>query len=111
MLAPLKQFTVFRRSHKYNAKRTEIDGIKFDSIKEANYYCQLKLRQKAGEVIFFLMQVPFHFHGVKYTVDFQEFRSDGTVHFIDVKGVETKEFIRNKKIVESIYPIEIEVIK
>jgi hypothetical protein len=95
--------------HKYNAVQTISDGIKFQSKKEARYYDELKLRQKAGEVVFFLRQVPFDLAGgVKYRCDFQEFRSDGTVHFIDVKGKRTKEYIARKKMVEALYPVEIE---
>ena len=98
-------------NHKFFAKRTEYDGIKFDSKKEANYYLQLKQRIKCNEVIFFLRQVPFHLPGnVTYRVDFQEFHQDGTVHFIDVKGMQTKDFIMKKKMVESLYPVEIEII-
>lgn len=96
--------------HKYHAKKVEYDGIKFDSKKEGNYYLELKLRQQAGEIIFFLRQVPFHLPGnTTYRVDFQEFHSDGTVHFVDVKGMKTKMFIMKKKQVEDLYPIEIEV--
>ena len=95
--------------HKFNAKRTVRDGINFDSTKEANYYDELKLRQRAGEVVFFLRQVPFDLPGgVKYRPDFQEFHADGTVHFIDVKGRRTAEYIARKKMVEDLYPIEIE---
>ena len=95
--------------HKFNAKRTEIDGIKFASKKEAAYYQQLLLRQKGGDVIFFLRQVPFHLPGgVRYVVDFQEFLSDGTVRFVDVKGMRTSEYIAKKKMVEALYPINIE---
>lgn len=96
--------------HKYGAKRTETDGIKFDSKKEAHYYEDLKTRVRIGEVIFFLRQVPFHLPGnTKYTVDFQEFRADGTIAFVDVKGMQTKEFIRAKKQVEALYPVTIEI--
>ena len=98
-----------RHRHKYNAVKTELDGIKFDSKKEARYYLDLKLRVKAGEVIFFLRQVPFDLPGnVKYRVDFQEFHTDGTIHFVDVKGVRTTDFIMKKKQVEALYPVEIE---
>ena len=97
--------------HKFNAVRTESDGINFDSKKEARYYGQLKLRMRSGEVLFFLRQVPLHLPGgVRYVVDFQEFHSDGTVHFVDVKGMQTKDFVMKKKMVESIYPVEIEVV-
>ncbi|MDI6756450.1 MAG: DUF1064 domain-containing protein [Endomicrobiia bacterium] len=98
---------VFR--HKFNARRTELDGIKFASKKEAKYYSELLLRQKEGEVIFFLRQIPIHLGGgVKYVVDFQEFRADGTVHFVDVKGMKTPTYKAKKKMVENIYPFEIE---
>ena len=97
------------REHKFNAVKTELNGINFDSKKEAKYYTELKLRMKAGEVIFFLRQVPFDLPGkVKYRIDFQEFHSDGTIHFVDVKGKKTDMYIAKKKIVEALYPIEIE---
>ena len=97
--------------HKFYAKPTNVDGIRFDSKKEATYFGQLKLRQKAGEVVMFLRQVPFHLPGgVRYVVDFQEFHADGSVHFIDVKGMQTADFKMKKKMVEDLYPVEIEII-
>lgn len=97
--------------HKFRAVRTESDGIKFDSKKEARYYAELKMRQQNGEVVFFLRQVPLHLPGgVRYVVDFQEFHADGTVHFVDVKGVETKLYITKRKLVEATYPIKIETV-
>ena len=98
-------------THKFHAKPTTLDGIRFDSKKEANYYQELKFRILAKEIVFFLRQIPFHLSGgVVYRVDFQEFHSDGTVHFIDVKGYKTKDFIMKKKMVESEYPVEIEIV-
>ena len=95
--------------HKFNAVQTIRDGMKFPSKKEAAYYDQLKLMQKAGLVHFFLRQVPFFLPGnVKCTVDFQVFYADGTVRFIDTKGMKTKSFIRNKKMIETLYPVIIE---
>lgn len=98
--------------HKYSAVRTECDGIKFDSKKEAEYYKNLKLRVASGEVITFLRQPTFHLTGgVRYIADFQEFHADGTVHFIDVKGMQTAQFKNKKKMVEAIYaPIKIEIV-
>uniref|UniRef100_A0A6H1ZLG8 DUF1064 domain-containing protein n=1 Tax=viral metagenome TaxID=1070528 RepID=A0A6H1ZLG8_9ZZZZ len=96
--------------HKFNAVRTELDGIKFDSKKEAQYYIELKMKVRAGIVLFYLRQVPLHLPGnAKYVVDFLEFHTDGTVHFTDVKGMLTKDFILKKKIVEALYPVEIEI--
>ncbi len=66
---------------------------------------------RAGDVLMFLRQVPFHLPGgVRYVVDFQEFHADGTIHFIDVKGMQTAEFKMKKKMVENLYPVEIEVL-
>src|SRR5574344_1314908 len=39
-----------KRSMKYRSKRTVVDGITFDSKKEANRYCELKLLEKSGEI-------------------------------------------------------------
>ncbi len=97
--------------HKFCACPTRVDGIRFDSKAEARYYRNLLLRQVAGEVLFFLRQVPFHLPGnSRYVVDFVEFRSDGTVVFIDVKGVQTQMFKMKKRQVEELYPVEIEVV-
>lgn len=101
-----------RIGHKYAAVATEVDGMRFDSKKEARYYATLKLRRAAGEVVQFLRQVPFHLPGgVRYVCDFLEFHADGTVHFVDTKGVETADFKAKRRMVETLYaPIRIEVV-
>lgn len=97
--------------HKFHAVATESDGIKFSSKKEARYYGGLKLKVAAGQVLFFLRQVPFHLPGgVRLVVDFVEFRADGTVHFVDTKGVETESFKAKRRMVEAVYPIKIETV-
>lgn len=90
-----------KKPNKYNAKRTIVDGITFDSKKEADYYCKLKLLQKAGEVVKFEMQVPFTlFDGfkingksvmrpVKYILDFRVKYKNGDVKYFDTKGFMT----------------------
>lgn len=99
--------------HKYRAKPTKVDNIRFPSLLESRYYTYLKQLKTSGEIIQFLRQVPFHLPGnTKYVVDFQVFWKDGTVEFIDVKGMETNAFIKAKKQVEDLYaPIEIKVVK
>lgn len=95
--------------HKFRAQPTIRDGMHFASKKEARYYDRLKIMVKADIVLFFLRQVPFHLPGgVKYSVDFQVFYKNGDIKFIDVKGHRTKDFIRNKKMVEALYPVKIE---
>ena len=98
--------------HKFKAQATERDGIRFDSKLEARCYDQLKLRQKAGEVVFFLRQVPLDLPGgAKLRIDFLVFESSGDVRFVDAKGFETARFKLKRRIAESIYPIEIELWK
>lgn len=97
--------------HKFSAVITERDGMKFGSKKEARYFDELKLRVAAGEVLFFLRQTPFHLPGgVTYRCDFLEFHADGSVHFVDPKGMITAQFKDKKKMVESLYPVTIEVV-
>ena len=97
---------------KYRAKATEIDGIRFPSKKEAEHYRKLCLARQSGELTFFLRQVPFHLPGnTKHLIDFVEFWKDGTVNFVEIKGYDTPMGKMKRKMVESIYPIKIEVIK
>jgi hypothetical protein len=97
--------------HKFHAIPTTTDGIRFDSKKEARVYHALKMEMLVGDVVFFLRQVPFHLPGgVKYVVDFQVFMASGIVRFIDAKGMKTESFKAKKRMVEAIYPIEIEVV-
>jgi hypothetical protein len=98
--------------HKFNAKISECDGIKFASKRERHWYNILKIQQKSGEVLFFLRQVPMHLPGnTKYVLDFLVFYTNGEIRFLDVKGVKTPMFIMKKKLVEELYPIEIECVK
>ena len=101
-----------RIKHKFHAKPVQEDGHHFPSKLEWKLYNQLLLQQKAGEVLFFLRQVPFHLPGgVKYVLDFLVFYTNGEVKALDAKGMETDTFTLKKKMVEDLYPIEILVIK
>tara|TARA_B110000908_G_C10259981_1_gene458471 strand:+ start:665 stop:967 length:303 start_codon:yes stop_codon:yes gene_type:complete len=94
--------------HKFNAKPTEHDGIKFASKKESRRYQELRVLESAGDIRFFLRQTPIHLSGgVKYVCDFLIFWSDGTVTFEDVKGYKTDLYKLKKKQVEATYPITI----
>ena len=98
--------------HKFNATRISCQSGHFASKLEHKYFIYLEWLKKAQLIAFFLRQVPFHLPGnIKYIVDFQVFWANGEVTFEDVKGFETKEFIMKKKLVESIYPLDIKVIK
>lgn len=96
--------------HKFRAKPSEDDGIRFASKKERSYYEGLKLRQKSGEVLFFLRQVPFHLPGnVRHVIYFIEFWTDGTVHFVEIKGFDTPLGKMKRKQIMDLYPINVEV--
>jgi hypothetical protein len=93
---------------KYRAKRTVVDGINFDSKKEAKRYMDLKSLRESGEVAWFLMQVPFRLPGnTTYRADFLVFWKDGRVTVEDVKGFRTEVYKLKKRQVEDLYPITI----
>ncbi|MEN8236115.1 MAG: DUF1064 domain-containing protein [Pseudomonadota bacterium] len=98
--------------HKFHAKPTNIDGIRFASKLEARYYSKLKAFQEAGELVFFLRQAPFHLPGnTRYVVDFVEFWKNGDITFTDCKGLETEVYKLKKRQVEELFPIKINVVK
>ena len=85
---------------KYRAKKTVVDGITFDSQKEADFYCELKMLRMAGEVIDFERQVTFELQpkfkhsgkterAIKYIADFVVKYKDGRTVVVDVKGDKT----------------------
>lgn len=97
------------RASKYGAIATTVDGIRFDSKKEARFYEQLKLRKAAGEVAYWLRQVPLHMPGgTRYVIDFLVFFVDGRApEYVDVKGRETAMFRVKRREIEHLYPIKV----
>ena len=49
----------YAKKSKYGANKTEVDGITFDSRKEARRYAQLKLMERAGAISDLQLQVKF----------------------------------------------------
>lgn len=104
--------------NKYFNKKVVIDGIKFDSKKEANYYTKLKLMQNAG-VIWdlevqrkYVLQKAFTFNGktireISYYADFVYEDKNG-IHVVDTKGYRTDVYKMKKKMFIKKYGIEIE---
>ena len=95
-------------SNKYHAKKTEVDGIRFDSQREARRYKQLKLLERAGEISFlelqkvYELQPSFKHNGktiraIKYVADFYYVDKDGKIHIEDAKGMKTPEYNLKKK--------------
>ena len=96
------------KKSKYRANKVSIDGHTFDSQKEADYYCQLKIRLQAKEINGFCLQPTFMLAPkLKYKADFIVFNNDNSTEIIDVKGVKTKEYIAKKKVFEDKFNLKI----
>ena len=101
--------------HKYRAKPTVVDGIRFDSKREAVYFQELRLRERAGEIRDLQRQVPFRFsleggYVFTYLADFV-FADDTGRHVVDLKGVDTPVSKLKRKLIAVLYRIRIEVVR
>ena len=98
---------------KYNNKKTKVDGITFDSKKEADRYVFLTHRATIGEVLDLHLQVPFIFalEGKKmftYKADFVYYDKTLSKTVIeDVKGMRTPLYKLKKKLIEHQHQITI----
>lgn len=91
-----------------NAKKTQVDGILFDSKAEAKRYCELKWLQQSGEIQKLELQPRFEFiiNGTKcghYTADFRYIENGQSV-VEEVKGREAKDFRLRWRITQAMYP-------
>lgn len=102
---------------KYNAKKTVVDGIQFDSAKEAKRYAKLRDMERAGEIQGLCLQMPFElvpsfecdgvkYRGMRYVADFVYYR-DGKVVVEDCKGFKTAEYKMKKKLMAYVNHINI----
>ena len=107
----LKGLLKEEKKSKYHNKKTVVDGISFDSKKEAEYYSSLKLLLKAKEIKGFCRQPEFVLVDgdavMKYYPDFIVWEND-KVRIIDVKGMRTQVFINKKKVFEDKFDLIIE---
>ena len=97
------------RKNKFNAKKTEVDGIVFDSKAEAKRYTELKLLEKANVISDLRLQPKFDcvVNGKKictYRADFDYYEADKYV-CEDVKGFKTPVYRLKKKLVEALYEV------
>ena len=119
---------------KYGNRKTWVEDIQFDSIKEAKYYVYLRERQKRGEISDLRLQVPFEIvpavyedrvvklktkekierhkiqPAVHYIADFV-YVEDGKEVVVDVKSAATKKkdtYILKKKMMRAFLGITIE---
>ena len=92
--------------NKYRNRKTEIDGIVFDSKREAQRYAELQILQRAGKIRDLSMQVEFELipkqdgeRACKYKADFVYHMADtGKIVVEDVKGKRTREYIIKRKL-------------
>lgn len=89
------------RKPKYGNKETVVNGIKFDSKKEAVRYYQLSLMQRAGEIRDLKLQPRFSLiKGVKFSGDKRakpDIRYTADFSYYDIrKGVDVVEDVKSK---------------
>jgi len=110
----------YGKYNKYNAKKTEFMGFKFDSKWEAERYGQLSSMSLAGVVKDLQRQIKYDIvindqKICRYIADFVYIlvNEDGSEEEIveDAKGVQTTDFIIKKKLMKAIYNINIKISK
>lgn len=112
--------------NKYRNKKTTLDGIEFDSKKEAQRYAELKLLERAGKISGLELQVPFVLiptqreyvpegskkrgriieRECKYIADFAYFE-DGFLVVEDAKGCKTEVYRIKKKLMLFVHRVRI----
>ena len=110
---------------KFRNRKVELDGFKFDSVKESVTYSSYKIMQKAGLISDLQVHPIFHVLGktgkkiCKVILDFSYFDvADNCYKYIDVKGLDKKTNkyrITNisslkKKLVEDQFGIKVEYV-
>lgn len=103
---------------KYGNRKVIRDGIEFDSVKECQRYCELKLMQRAGVISDLRMQESFELipsqkvdgkvveRAVNYVADFV-YQQNGVTVVEDTKGFKTKDYILKRKLMLWVHGIRI----
>lgn len=95
-----------KRNSKYNAKKTEIDGIKFDSQSEGEYYMYLKLndREHVRQPKYLLQEkfIANDWSKIQPIYYIADFAYDNVV--VDVKGQATSDAKLKRKLFMYRYP-------
>jgi len=104
---------------KYHNRKVTVDGIVFDSVKEAVRYRDLKLMERAGEIQGLQLQVKYVLipaqkadgkvieREVAYYADFDYMDKNGDHIVEDTKGIRTKDYIIKRKLMLYKYGIRI----
>lgn len=122
-----------RTNNKYGSKKVKLDGIVFDSIREAQRYKELKLLERAGEITDLELQKPFELvpaqyeyyerygknnrrlkdgkrtieQSVVYKADFVYREKNGQLIVEDTKGMKTHDYIIKRKLMLHVHGIRI----
>ena len=99
------------KKSKYSNVKVEVDGIKFDSAREAKRYKELKFLQEQGIISDLKLQVAYQLneggtHSLKYIADFV-YVSDGVTIVEDCKGYETATYKKKERLMKKIHGITI----
>lgn len=118
--AEARAITSKPKRNKYGAKKVTLDGIRFDSQREAKRYAELRDMQKRGEISHLELQPAFKLavdgrpvlirskgypngRQVTYRADFAYWDGDKRV-IEDSKGMATDVFKLKKAFVEAMFP-------
>lgn len=98
-IPPVSVEAVLPKANKYHNVKTVAEGITFDSKREAAYYIQLRMRERAGEINNLQTQVEYPLTCpasdgtapivAHYVADFVYFEKGTGLHVVDAKGVKT----------------------
>jgi Protein of unknown function (DUF1064) len=102
-----------RKRMKYRNKPSlSADGKRFQSKIERDYYEQLLLRWRAGDVKWFVRQPQFDLEGgVIYKADFLVVTKTDDVEVVDTKGMDTRESINKRKQLKERYGIDVLIVR
>lgn len=107
-----------KRKSKYHSRKVTLDGITFDSKKEAARYSELRLLERAGAIRNLRRQVKFELipsqridgkvveRPCAYIADFV-YEHDGETIVEDTKGVRTPEYVIKRKLMLYIHGFQI----
>lgn len=108
----------YSKKSKYGSRKVTIDGVTYDSLKEYHRFCDLKLMQRAGIITGLQRQVKYELlptqringkvieRPVYYYADFVH-KMDRQLVVEDVKGYKTPEYVIKRKLMLSVYGIQI----
>lgn len=104
-----------KKKSKYNNQIVVVEGIKFDSKKEAQRYLDLRLLEKSGEITNLALQIPYtlidkskYGRKIVYLADFVYYSpKDRKTIVEDVKGYKTQIYKMKKRLLAEKYGIVI----